>query len=274
MGTNLKGNSLAIAVMVLVAAVLEGCAALESRHGAYDIRQAQIEVAHRSLPITLIIPKVSPRRKVLVLYATGDNGWRGTNRLLFTHMAERGYRIAACDPNVVLSQIKRAEGRVTLVAAAAAVDRVLMQAKRELGLPDATPTIFTGFSRGSNLVVFAAGEPDLQRHLLGAIAVALTREADHLREPDSARRTPALQIDDKGRLQTYPAIKRLGALRFAVIQSSGDSYVRAEESRRLFGPDTPTRRLYAVAAEDHAFNGGHEALLRDLDDALAWIIAH
>lgn len=274
MGTNLRSNSLTVAVMVLVAAVLEGCAALHSRPGAYDIREVQIELAHQSLPITLVIPRGSPLRKVLVLYATGDNGWRGTNRLLLTHMVERGYRIVACDPNVVLSQIKRAEGRVTLVAAAAAVDTVLMQAKRELGLPDATPAILTGFSRGSNLVVFAAGEPDLQRHLLGGIAVALTREADHLKEPDSARRTPALQVDDKGRLQTYPAIERLGALPFAVIQSSGDSYVSAEESRRLFGPDTPTRRLYAVAAKDHAFNGGHDALLRDLDDALAWIISH
>lgn len=190
------------------------------------------------------------------------------------HMAERGYMIAAFDPGVMMSLIKRAEGQVSLTAAATALDRLIMQVRRELGLPDATPTILTGYSRGSNLVVFAAGERDLRRHLLGGVAVALTREADHLQEPDPARNTPALPVDDRGRLQTYPAISRLGALPFAVIQSAGDSYVRAEESRRLFGPDTPTRRLYEVDAIDHAFDGGHEALLHDLDDALAWIIAH
>ena len=148
---------------------------------------------------------------------------------------------------------------ILTLAAAAVLDRVLTQAKRELGLPDATPTILTGFSRGSNLVVFSAGDRDLQRHLLGGIAVALTREADNITEPDPARRTPELQVDDQGRLQTYPAIKRLGALPFAVIQSAGDSYVPAGESRRLFGPDTPTRRLYEVDAKDHAFHGGHIA---------------
>ena len=189
-------------------------------------------------------------------------------------MAERGHLIATFNPRVVVSQIQRTEGEVSLTAATAALDSLLIQAKRELGLPDATPAILTGFSRGSNLVVFAAGDRDLQRHLLGGIAVALTREADHLTEPDPARRTPELQVDDKGRLQTYPAIKRLGALPFALIQSSRDSYIRAKESRRLFGPDTPTRRLYEVDAKDHAFHGGHEALLGDLDDALAWIIAH
>ena len=104
--------------------------------------------------------------------------------------------------------------------------------------------------------------------------VALTREADHLSEPDPAKRTPQLQVDELGRLQTYPAVGRVGALPFAVIQSARDTYVRAEESRRLLGPDTHTRCLYEVDAADHAFPGGHEALLRDFDDALAWIIAH
>lgn len=274
MSAHLRSKALAAAVVALAAAALAGCAGLESRSGAYDVRTADIELAHHRLPITLFLPKASRMRKTLVFYATGDDGWLGTNRLLLTHMAEHGYTIAACDSRTVVSQIQRAEGRVSLVAAAATLDRVLMQAKRELGLPDATPTILTGFSRGSNLVVFTAGDRALRRHLLGGIAVALTREADHITEPDPARRTPELQVDDQGRLQTYPAIKRLGALPFAVIQSAGDSYVPAGESRRLFGPDTPTRRLYVVDAKDHAFQGGHEALLRDLDDALAWIIAH
>ena len=274
MSANLRCESLAAEVVVLFAVALTGCVELESQPGAYDVRKTQIELDHHRLPITLVIPKAPRMRKVLVFYATGDDGWLGTNRLLLAHMAERGHMIAACDSRAVVSLIRRAEGRATLAAAAAALDRVLIRAKRELGLPDATPTILTGFSRGSNLVVFAAGERDLRRHLLGGIAVALTREADHLTEPDPARRTPDLQVDDKGRLQTYPAIRRLGALPFAVIQSSGDGYVRAAESRRLFGPDTLARRLYEVEAKDHAFHGGHEALLRDLDDALAWIIAH
>jgi len=148
-----------------------------------------------------------------------------------------------------------------------------MQAKRELGLPDNTPTIFIGFSRGSNLVVFAAGEPDLQRHLLGGIAVALTREEENLMPPNPAIRSPTVQTDSIGCLQSYPATQRLGTLPLAVIQSAGDKYVHAKESRRLLGPDTPMRRLFEVDAENHSFKGGHEALLRNLDNALTWIIA-
>ncbi len=264
-------NKYLAAVMGLGTAMLVGCAGLESCPGVYAVRKAQVELAHHALPITLVIPQAPPLQKTLVLYATGDDGFRGTNRLLLAHIAERGYTIAAFDSNAVMSHVKRSEGQASLVAAANALDSLLMQAKRELGLSDTTPTIFTGFSRGSNLLVFTAGDPALQPHLLGGIAVALPREDEKLKSPVAARHIPVIQVDDMGRLQTYPAIEGLGALPFAVIQSAGDKYVRAKESRELIGPDTPTRRLYDVDAKNHAFKGGHEALLRALDDALAWI---
>jgi len=263
-------NSL-IAAMVLATAVMVSCAGLESRPDVYALREANIQLVHQALPITLVIPQTPQVQKTLVLYATGDDSFRGTNNLLLVHLAERGFKIAAFDSNDVLSRIKRAEGQASLVSTAIALDKLLMQAKRELGLPDTTPTIFIGFSRGSNLLVLAAGEPDLRRHLLGGIAVALPREDEKLKEPDPARRTPAIQVDPMGRLQTYPSIEHLGTLPLAVIQSAGDKYVRAEESRVLIGSDTSTRRLFEVDAKNHAFKGGHLALLRDLDEALTWI---
>jgi hypothetical protein len=57
----------------------------------------------------------------------------------------------------------------------------------------------------------------------------------------------------------------------AVIQSTHDSYVPAAESRKLLGPDTQRLRLYEVESRDHGFSDAREPLLKDLDDALAWI---
>ena len=74
-----------------------------------------------------------------------------------------------------------------------------------------------------------------------------------------------------GRIQTYPAIERLGSIPLAIIQSTNDSYVPSAESRRLLGPDTATRRLYEVESRNHGFDGGREALMRDFDNALQWI---
>jgi fermentation-respiration switch protein FrsA (DUF1100 family) len=72
-------------------------------------------------------------------------------------------------------------------------------------------------------------------------------------------------------MQTYPAIRLAGSIPFAVIQAEGDKYVPADEARKLFGPNSSTRRLYEVDARSHGFGGGRPELLRDLDDALSWI---
>lgn len=110
--------------------------------------------------------------------------------------------------------------------------------------------------------------PELRDGVGGAVAIALTREADNLHAPKDESR---IQVDDQGRIQLYPALKFLGSTRLAVIQSTNDSYVPAAESRQLLGADTPTLRLYTVEAKDHGFSDARDRLMQDLDDALRWI---
>jgi hypothetical protein len=128
-----------------------------------------------------------------------------------------------------------------------------------------------GESRGASWAVLASVSSRLQPQIAGTVAIALTRESDHLKAPDPANRPPQIQVDDKERVQLYPAIALAGDLPLAVIQSTGDGYVPAAESRKLLGPDTATRRLYEVQAKNHGFSGGRDEMLRDLEDALRWI---
>lgn len=264
----------AAALASLTVAGSAACAGhLASKPGVYDAWTEPFTRADHSVNVNFVKP-VTPRSPAfLILFATGDAGWMGASGEVFEHMAERGYYIAACDSREVVARAKQTDKLVEIPDAAAAVDAIIVQARRTLGLPDTTPVIVTGFSRGANLVVFTAGVEALKHHLGGAVAIALTRETDFLQAPPPAGRPPSVQVDDKGRIQTYPAIARAGSLPFAVIQSKRDSYVPAAESRRLFGPDTPTRRLYEVNARNHGFSGGRDELIRDLDDALQWIEA-
>ncbi len=260
------------ALAILATAGFASCAGkLATKPGVYDVRTEPITIREHKLDLTLVKP-VSPRNPVfLVLFATGDAGWMGASGDLLEHMAGQRFYLAAFSSRDVVREVKKSGRLATIPGAAEGVDSVLVQSKKALGLPEATPVIVTGFSRGANLVVFTAGVKSLQHHLGGAVAIALTRETDFLQAPAPADRPSALQVDDKGRIQTYPAIELAGAIPFAVIQSKGDKYVRAEEARRLFGQDTPTRRLYEVDARNHGFGGGEEELIRDLDDALQWI---
>ncbi len=262
----------AAALVSVAAAGLVACTGpLWSKPGLYDAWTERITLGERSLHVNYVKPAAPRPRVFLILFATGDAGWMGVSGKLVEHMAGTGHYVAAYNSREVVAHARKSGALVEIPDAAAAVDSIIGQARRALDLPETTPVIVSGFSRGANLVVFTAGVKSLQRHLAGAIAIALTRETDFLRAPPPADRPPSVQVDEKGRIQTYPAIERAGSIPFAVIQSTGDKYVPAEESRRLFGPDTSTRRLYEVDARNHGFGGGRDQLLRDLDDALQWI---
>lgn len=251
-------------------ASLPACAGVpSSKPGVFDVREDKATVGEHTLKLTLVKPVKVRQPEVMILLASGDAGWMGAAGDVFEHLAESGHPVAAFDSREVVKAVKKRTGNIVdIPTAAAGVESVLVQARKLLGLAESTPVIISGFSRGANLVVFTSAVPSLQHHVTGALAVALTRETDYLQAPANA---PPGSVDEKGRIQTYPAIARAGAIPFAVIQSKGDKYVPAEEARHLFGPDSPTRRLYQVDASNHGFSGGHDELMRDIDDALRWI---
>src|SRR4029453_7633283 len=182
-----------------------------------------------------------------------------------------GYTTAGYDAREILKPIRGAGERVGLSGTASRLDGLRLQARKDLGLPGDTPLILVGYSRGAGGAILATLLRRLQPEIPGTIAIALTRESDYLRAPDPADRPPEIQLDEKDRIQLYPAIVLARETPVAVIQSTGDKYVTAAEARKLLGPDTRPRRLYEVEAKNHGFSGGRDALLRDLEDALQWI---
>ena len=251
---------------------LTGCAFhLSPKPEVYEAHREEFKLFDHGVKFHCVKP-VKPRSPLfLIVFATGDSGWLGVSHEMFEHLADQGYYITAWNSREILKPAKESGRSIEVQNAAAAVDSIIVQSKRILGLPETTPVIVTGFSRGANLVVLTAAVKSPQHHLGGAIAMGLTRETDFLKAPDPAVRPPEMRVDEKGRIQTYPAIELAGPIPFAVIQSKGDKYVPAEESRHLFGPDSDTRRMYQVNARNHGFSGGREELMRDLDDALTWI---
>lgn len=250
--------------------VLTGCLGprLTSEAGVYDVTVQPVHTLGREIDAVYVRPVQDRHPGYLVVFATGDDGWLGTSHAVFRHLAEAGYTMMGYSSPEALQEIARSGARISTARAAQELKDLYAQAKHHLGLPDTTPIVIVGFSRGASVVAFTAVHPELREGLGGAVAIALTREADYLHAPQDDSR---VQVDDQGRIQLYPALKFMGSSRLAVIQSTNDDYVPAAESRQLLGADTPTLRLYTVEARDHGFSDARDQLMQDLDDALRWV---
>ena len=257
-------------VLFLIAFGCTACAGLQSKPGVYEIKRDSVKEGSRRVPLIYAKPATVKHSDFLVVFATGDGGWRSVSLEVFDHLAALGYMCAGVNSPDAVKPVKRAGEKVSTAQAAERVKASFAEAKKAFGLPDSTPVVVVGFSRGATLVAFSALHPEIRDQVRGAIALALTREADYLRAPP-AERAPDVQVDDKGRIQIYPALKFLGSTPVAIIQSTKDPYVASAEARQLLGPDTPTLRLYEVESSGHRFGGATDKMLADVDDALAWI---
>lgn len=255
------------------ALALTGCAGpLHSRAGAYEARTVAMRFHGRDLKVTYVTPQSPITREFLIVFASGDAGYWGVSTEIVEHLAAEQYYLVTYDGRQLVARERKSNSRSKIKDFAALYDTMLVDARRSLGLPDDLPVILTGYSRGANMVVITAGLESLRHHLAGAVAIALCPTTDYVKKPTPEDHFSSVPLDAKGHLLTYEAIPLAGALPFAVIQGTEDSYIPAHEARLRFGPDTPRRRFYAVEGS-HTFGGSRDVLLRDLDDALEWIHA-
>jgi hypothetical protein len=269
-----RASGAPVAPLLVALVAVSGCAGhLASRPEVYQAGKTSIARQDYTLNPVLVKPVAPKGAPVLVVFASGDGGLMGVSKAVLQHLADRGQYVAGFSSREVLRAVKGSRDRVGYAEAVDHLAWMTSEAKSRMGLPADTPMIVTGVSRGANFVVLSAASKALQGGIVGAVAIALTRELDYLSLPDAALSQPGVKVDEKQRPQTYPAIDRLGSIPLAVIQSTSDSYIPSAESRKLLGPDTPTRRLYEVKSNGHNFGGGEDQMLRDLDNALDWIAA-
>lgn len=251
---------------------VSGCAdRLAIRPDVYQADKVRIQRQNYTLNPVLVKPISPGARPVLIIFASGDSGLKGLSKTIVQHLANGGYYVGAFSSREVLGEIK---GSRELVPYAEAIDHVAWitsEVKAKLGLTPDTRMIFTGLSRGANIAVLAATSKALKDRIAGAVTISLTREFDYV-SVSSAAFVPPDQLDEKQRPETAAVIDRIGTIPLAIVESTHDRYVPSTEWRKLLGPDTPTRRLYEVNSKSHSFAGGQLEMLRDLDDALNWIV--
>jgi pimeloyl-ACP methyl ester carboxylesterase len=232
-----------------------------------------ITLYDRPLDIHFARPRgVLPLRPLLI-YATGDGGFRRNDKRLFEELASFGYPVAGFSARTYLKNLGHVAETTTPLRLAQDYERIIEFSERALDLPPNMPVVLVGLSRGAGLAVVAAGQRMLRPHITGVLAIALTKEEEYVRHyrlrrgqlpPGTPRREMVI-------VQTYEYLPRLSTVPVSVIQSTNDGYLPADQARRLFGPDTSTRRLHAVEARNHGFSGARDELYAEARQSLDWI---
>ncbi len=254
-----------------LAACVHGAPALDPARTALYTRQ--IALYDRPLDVRFARPRNVLPLQPMLLYATGDGGFHGNDKAIFNVLASLGYPVAGFSARNSLKNLGYVADTTTPQRLAADYRRLMEFSRKSLELPPNNPVILVGVSRGAGLAVVAAGQRPVRDELTGVLAIALTKEEEYVRHYRVRRgqTPPEMPRRELVMIQTYEYLPQLSSLRVAVIQSTRDNYLPADEARQLFGPDTPDRQFHAVDAWDHSFSGAREELYAQMEQSLNWI---
>jgi pimeloyl-ACP methyl ester carboxylesterase len=251
-----------LAVGIVVACVAAGCVhRIPDRTPAPS--QFTNDVVLNGFPVTLHLSRpATPSRRLLVIYATGDGGWRGKDLDLFRHLCGWGYPVAGFSAPQYVKHLRGDAETTTPAMLARDYLTIITAVRQALMVPESTPVILVGVSRGAGLSVVAAGQPEVQQSVDGVVVMALTQEEEHVRW---RRRRQSTE------LQIYDYLPQLSNLPLAVIQSTRDNYLPADRARTLFGEDGERRQFHAIEAKNHSFAGARPLLYETLRSSLEWV---
>ena len=249
-------------IAVLWAVLLSGCA-FHISHPPEPFTEKAITLVKSPLDVRLIPAPQESARPTLVLFATGDGGWRSLDQEVFAQIGGQGYAVAGFSASRYLKAMSEVSDTTTPPKLAWDFERIIQFAKVSMNLPPDTPIILVGISRGAGLMSVAAGQGALRNQLAGIIAIGLGDVEEHVvRRRRGARRSEWVAE------QTYRNLRRLTDFPIEILQSTHDKYTTAAKARELLGTDTPLHHLHPIEAGSHTFRGALPALLAQLKNSL------
>jgi len=237
--------------------------------------EAVVRVQDRWLPLHLSRPPAGAVTRPLLLYVTGDGGWRGKDLDTYKQLSLLEQPLAGFSAPDYLDHLRGGAESLSPGGLAQDFADIATLAKERLALPASSTVILVGISRGADLVVVAAAEPEFGPSVGGVLAVALTDQEEYVRHrprrlfhPGSHEAgPPALEM-----VKPYDYIERVNAP-LCVIQSTNDQYVPAAKARETFGPDAPGRQLIAIQSRNHSFSDRRDALYDAMRRSIRWILS-
>ena len=239
----------------------------------------RVRLHDEELTLHLASPRTSvPPATPLVLYASGDGGWFGAAVGMFRTIAGSGLPTVGISTKTFMRLEHRWSNPPTEGHVVEGYQQIIDGARALLRLPKDAPVVLTGWSRGASLGVLVATSREADPRILGLVAVGLAAderldiEADSDDEPGGAQVPARLNDEPEARsVAMYPLLSRIAPRRSVVIQASGDKYLGADRARELFGADSPVKRLVAIDARSHRFDGGEARFAEALVEAVKWI---
>jgi phosphatidylglycerol lysyltransferase len=226
--------------------------------GSFGGQETVLKLPRMSFPVRIY--EVDKHCRALVLFASGDGGWKAFEDKICRYLASQAVCVIGWDCRKFADP-----GLYDQKVLAAGFAAALEEARRITGVRDA-PVVFSGYSTGAEQAVAAASASPRQPNLVGLLIIA---PAERGRYGITTSDLMGIKPVGKGSFALSDLAQGVEGLR--VVQIHGE-YDPLDSTEWLGHLDTP-HQLKIYPGGWHFFKDGPPDFLKLLADAIDWILS-
>jgi len=211
------------------------------------------------------------KNQPLVLFSSGDGGWSPFCADIAAHMAANGITVVGVDVKTYLVDFASPQKPISPEELTRDYDAIAHIAMARSGVDAKAPVVLAGWSLGAGYSVIVASQPEFSLSVSKVVAISLPMYGELAWKPSDSiiyftHGTPNEKVFD-----AHQYLKKLKQTPIVFLNATNDSNAPFREAQSLYATTPGAKRLYAVKASGHHFEGGEKEFYQDLDQGLTQI---
>jgi predicted alpha/beta hydrolase len=206
----------------------------------------------------------------LMLFTSGDGGWSPFCADIAAHIAASGITVVGIDVKSYLVSFASPQKPISAEDLTRDYDAIARLSIARRGINDKSPLVLAGWSLGAGYSVIVATQPEFSLPVSRVVAISLPMYGELAWKPaDSViyftHGTPHEKVFD-----VHQYLKQLRQP-IVFLNAINDKNAPFREAQSLYEATPAAKRLFAVKASGHHFEGGEKEFYQDLDQGLTQI---
>ena len=200
------------------------------------------------------------------IVSSGDGGWIHLASHVAELLAARGWFVIGFDSRAYLRSATDSARPLSLGDIPRDYEALVSLARSIASKP-----ILVGISEGAGLSIAAAADPALKRSIDGVVAIGLGHNNELAWRTRDAIIYVTKGIPKEPLFHATEVIGGVAPIPLAMLRSTGDEFVKRDESDRLIQAARTPKASWTIPASDHRFSNNLKEFDGRLIDAIAWI---
>jgi dienelactone hydrolase len=234
---------------------------------SHEVKHSTFQASIRSgPPLNLqIYQQENARNQPLVLFTSGDGGWSPFCADIAAHIAATGITVVGIDVKEYLVNFASPQKPIASEQLTRDYDAIARLSLAQPGIDSKTPLVLAGWSLGAGYSVIVASQPEFSLPVNRVVAISLPMYGELAWKPSDAviyltHGTPHEKVFDA---RQY--LKKLNQIPIVFVNAINDDNAPFSEAKSLYEATPGAKRLYAVKASGHHFEGGEKEFYQYLD---------